>query len=87
LWFAKTPAVREINNIAAAISHHFVINPDHGALRQALLRHAGPPLFQAAGTHNRYFPGEKELTGTLSRVFGEMQTYPERIRPYLQSFL
>ena len=40
-----------------------------------------------AGTHNRYFPDEKELTGTLSRVFGEMQTYPELIRPYLQSFL
>jgi len=39
------------------------------------------------GTHNRYFPDEKELTGTLSRVFGEMQTYPELIRPYLQSFL
>jgi len=27
------------------------------------------------------------LTGTLNRVFGEMQTYPELIRPYLQSFL
>ncbi|PYU01549.1 MAG: hypothetical protein DMG38_03325 [Acidobacteria bacterium] len=39
------------------------------------------------GTHNRYFPDEKELIGTLSRVFGEMQTYPELIRPYLQSFL
>jgi len=39
------------------------------------------------GTHNRYFPDEKELTGTLSRVFGEMQTYPELIRPHLQSFL
>src|SRR5258708_29688242 len=35
------------------------------------------------GTYNRYFPDEKELTGTLSRVFGEMQTYPELIRPYL----
>jgi len=39
------------------------------------------------GTHNRYFPDEKELTGTLRRVFGEMQTYPQLIRPYLQSFL
>ena len=38
------------------------------------------------GTHNRYFPDEKELTGTLSRVFGEMQTYPELIRPYLHFF-
>jgi hypothetical protein len=39
------------------------------------------------GTHNRYFPDEQELTGTLSRVFSEMQSYPEFIRPYLQSFL
>jgi hypothetical protein len=39
------------------------------------------------GTHNRYSPDENELTGTLSRVFGEMQTYPELIRPYLQSLL
>lgn len=39
------------------------------------------------GTHNRYFPDEKELTGTLSRVFAEMQSYPELIRPYLHSFL
>jgi len=39
------------------------------------------------GTHNRYFRDEKELTGTLSRVFGEMQSYPQLIRPYLQSFL
>jgi transposase len=39
------------------------------------------------GTPNRYFPNEKELIGTLSRVFGEMQSYPELIRPYLQSFL
>jgi hypothetical protein len=31
------------------------------------------------GTHNRYFPDEKELSGTLSRVFGEMQSYPELI--------
>ena len=38
------------------------------------------------GTHNRYFPDETELTGTLRRVFGEMQTYPELIRPYLQFF-
>ncbi len=39
------------------------------------------------GTHNRSFPDEKELTGTLGRVFGEMQTDPELIRPCLQSFL
>jgi len=39
------------------------------------------------GSHNRQFPNEKELSGTLSRVFGEMQSYPELIRPYLQSFL
>jgi transposase len=32
------------------------------------------------GTHNRYFPDEQELTGTLSRVFSEMQSYPEFIR-------
>ena len=29
------------------------------------------------GTHNRYFPDEQELTGTLSRVFSEMQSCPE----------
>ena len=39
------------------------------------------------GTHNRYFPDAKELTGTLSRVFGEMQSCPELIGPYLLSFL
>jgi len=39
------------------------------------------------GTHNRYFPEAEELTGTLRRVFSEMQSCPELIRPYLLSFL
>lgn len=38
------------------------------------------------GTHNRYFEDEDELVGTLTRVFGDMQTYPELIRPSLLSF-
>jgi DDE superfamily endonuclease len=38
------------------------------------------------GTHNRYYPEMAELEGTLSRVFGEMQSQPELIRPYLHSF-
>jgi transposase len=29
------------------------------------------------GTHNRYFPDAEELTGTLSRILGEMQSCPE----------
>jgi len=37
------------------------------------------------GTHNRYFPRKEELTGALSRVFGEMQSYRELMRSYLQS--
>ena len=39
-----------------------------------------------SGTHNRYFSEPAELVGTLTRVFGDMQRYPELIRPYLQSF-
>ena len=39
------------------------------------------------GTHNRYFEGEGQLAGTLTRVFGEMQTYPELIRPSIRPFL
>jgi DDE superfamily endonuclease len=38
------------------------------------------------GTHNRYFEREGLLVGTLKRVFGEMQTYPELIRPLLLPF-
>jgi transposase len=38
------------------------------------------------GTHNRYFASEGELVGTLTRVFGEMQTYPELIRPSIFPF-
>jgi transposase len=38
------------------------------------------------GTHNRYFEDEDELVGTLTRVFGDMQTYPELIRPSLLPF-
>ena len=38
------------------------------------------------GTHNRYFSESAELVGTLTRVFGDMQRYPELIRPHLQSF-
>jgi hypothetical protein len=38
------------------------------------------------GTHNRYFFELVQLVGTLTRVFAEMQCYPELIRPYLLSF-
>ncbi len=38
------------------------------------------------GTHNRYFASTTELLGTLSRVFTEMQSYPDLIRPYLLPF-
>ena len=38
------------------------------------------------GTHNRYFTDQAELLSTLTRVFGEMQSYPELIRPCLLSF-
>jgi hypothetical protein len=33
------------------------------------------------GTPNRYFPSQSELVSTLTRVFGDMQSYPELIRP------
>jgi transposase len=39
-----------------------------------------------SGTHNRYFATKDELSGTLSRVFADMQAYPETIRPYLLPF-
>ncbi len=38
------------------------------------------------GTHNRYFSEPAELAGTLTRVFSEMQSHPELIRPYLRPF-
>ncbi|MGD0499468.1 MAG: IS630 family transposase [Bryobacteraceae bacterium] len=38
------------------------------------------------GTHNRYFASTTELLGTLSRVFTDMQTSPDLIRPYLIPF-
>jgi transposase len=38
------------------------------------------------GTHNRYFADPAELVSTLTRVFREMQSYPELIRPCLLSF-
>ena len=38
------------------------------------------------GTHNRYFANEAELVGTLTRVFGEMQSHPELICSYLHPF-
>ena len=38
------------------------------------------------GTHNRYFANEAELTATLTRVFGEMQSHPEPICSYLRPF-
>lgn len=38
------------------------------------------------GTHNRYFASEEELVRTLTRVFTEMQSYPELIRPSLHPF-
>jgi transposase len=38
------------------------------------------------GTHNRYFAQPSALVGTLTRVFGEIQRYPDLIRPYLHSF-
>ncbi len=39
------------------------------------------------GTHDRYFEDEGQLSNTLTRVFGEMQTYPELIRPSILPFL
>jgi transposase len=38
------------------------------------------------GTHNRYFANPAELLSTLTRVFGEMQSYPALIRPCLLPF-
>lgn len=38
------------------------------------------------GTHNRYFVSKEELTRTLRRVFGEMQSKPSTIRGYLLPF-
>ncbi len=38
------------------------------------------------GTHNRYFQNPGELLGTLTRVFRDMQTHPELIRPSLLPF-
>lgn len=38
------------------------------------------------GTHNRYFECEGQLSGTLTRIFGEIQTYPELIRPSILPF-
>jgi hypothetical protein len=39
------------------------------------------------GTHNRYFINEDEIVSTLTRVFGNMQSNPDIVRPYLRSFL
>ncbi len=44
------------------------------------------PHTRKSGTHNRYFASTSELLGTLSRVFAEMQSYPDLIRPYLLPF-
>jgi transposase len=38
------------------------------------------------GTHNRYFATQPELVSTLTRVFADMQSYPELIRPSLLPF-
>jgi transposase len=38
------------------------------------------------GTHNRYFANQAELASTLTRVFREMQSYPELIHSYLVPF-
>src|ERR1039457_6760655 len=38
------------------------------------------------GTHNRFFTGLDALVGTLTRVFGEMQSQPQLIRSYLAPF-
>jgi transposase len=50
---------------------------------------AAEPLWKhtrKSGTHNRYFPSEEELWGTLTRVFGEIQSCPATIRGYLHPF-
>lgn len=38
------------------------------------------------GTHDRYFASQGDLLATLTRVFGDMQSYPELIRPRLLPF-
>jgi transposase len=38
------------------------------------------------GTHNRYFASQALLIATLTRVFGDMQSYPQLIRPSLLPF-
>jgi transposase len=38
------------------------------------------------GTHDRYFASQGELVATLTRVFEDMQSYPELIRPRLLPF-
>ena len=38
------------------------------------------------GTHNRYFPTEDELLATLTRVFSDVQRFPDTIRGYLHPF-
>jgi transposase len=45
------------------------------------------PYTRRNGTHNRYFSEPAALVGTLIGVFGDIQRYPQLIRPYLQSFL
>jgi transposase len=37
-------------------------------------------------THDRYFASREQLVATLTRVFTDMQSYPELIRPSLLSF-
>jgi len=38
------------------------------------------------GTHDRYFANQGELLATLTRVFQDMQSYPDLIRPRLLPF-
>lgn len=38
------------------------------------------------GTHNRFFRSRDEWLSTLTRVFGEIQSYPQIIQPYLLPF-
>ena len=37
-------------------------------------------------THDRYFASQGELLATLTRIFTDLQSYPELIRPSLLSF-
>ena len=41
---------------------------------------------RVTATHNRYFPDEVELNGTLVRAFRSMQQRQDQIRGYLQPF-